>query len=274
VPQPLLAPGENVVILIGAYGSGKTEVAVNLAIRWAEAGMRVQLADLDLVNPYFRSRERQRLMEAHGVRVVVPSGKLAGADLPIVLPEVAGLLRPQPGTVSLLDVGGDDVGARVLGSFRGLLREGSYQLWQVVNGSRPFTSTVAGCHRIRAELEAASRLRVTGLVGNTHLIDETAPDTVLSGWRLVEQVANESGLPVRALGVMGALAADPRIRALPAPLLPLERRMLPPWLTAGRDGHGGCSPERRPAPRPTPIGVPPRPRAQDSRGDSDGIHPD
>ena len=261
-------------MLIGAYGSGKTEVAVNLAIAWAEAGLRIQLADLDLVNPYFRSRERQRLMEAHGIRVVVPPGKLAGADLPIVLPEIAGLLRPPVGTVSLLDIGGDDVGARVLSSFRPMLKEGAYQLWQVVNGSRPFTSTVAGCHRIRAELEAASRLRVTGLVGNTHLIDETTRDTVLGGWRLVEQVARESGLPVRALGVMRPLAADPAVQAIPAPLLALERRMLPPWLTARGDGHAGCSSETRPAPRPTPIGVPPRSRAQDSRGDIDGVHPD
>ena len=261
-------------MLVGAYGSGKTEVAVNLAIQWARAGLRVNLADVDLVNPYFRSREQQRLMESHGVNVVIPPGKLAGADLPIVLPEVIGLLQPAPDTISLLDVGGDDVGARVLSSFRPALREGAYQLWQVVNGSRPFTSDVAGCHQIRGELEAASRLRVTGLVGNTHLIDETELETVLGGWRLVAEVARQSDLPVRAVGVAGELALDPALTEVAAPVLRLERRMLPPWLPGTLDGHGGCTPETQPAPRPRPIGVPPRLRAQDSRGDTDGLHPD
>jgi hypothetical protein len=254
-PDPIRRDGESLVMLVGAYGSGKTEVAVNLAILWARAGVSVRLADLDLVNPYFRSREQQRSMEAHGVRVVVPPGKLAGADLPIVLPEVAGLLRPPAGTVSLLDVGGDDVGARVLSSFRPLLEEGAYELWQVVNGSRPFTSDVGGCHRVRAELEAASRLTVTGLVGNTHLIDETDAATVRAGWRLVAQVARESGLPVRALAVAGDLAADPALGALDAPLLRLERRMRPPWSSPGPHGHGDCG----------PLGA---------EGAVDGIHPD
>ncbi len=271
-PQPIRAPGEQLVILVGAYGSGKTEVAVNLAIRWARAGLRVKLADLDLVNPYFRSREQQRVMEGHGVHVVVPPGKLAGADLPIVLPEVVGLLQPEPDTISLLDVGGDEVGARVLGSFRPNLHEGAYELWQVVNGSRPFTANPAGCHAIRAELEAASRLRVTGLVGNTHLIDETEVETVLGGWRLVEQVAKESGLPVRAVGIRNELAADPALAEITAPVLELDRRMLPPWIPGQSDGHGGCNRDRKPAPRP--IGVPPRLRAQDSRGEVDGVHPD
>ncbi len=261
-------------MLVGAYGSGKTEVAVNLAIRWARAGHKVQLADLDLVNPYFRSREQQRLMESHGVRVVVPPGNLAGADLPIVLPEVIGLLQPAPDTITLFDVGGDEVGARVLSSFRPGLREGLYELWQVVNGSRPFTSDAAGCHRIRGELEAATRLRVTGLVGNTHLIDETEIETVLGGLRLVEQVSKESGLPVRALGVMEALAEDPSLAEIDAPVLRLQRHMVPPWLTPATDGHAACTSENQPAPRPRPIGVPPRLRTQDARGERDGIHPD
>ncbi len=273
-PHPVLTGDERVVMLIGAYGSGKTEVAVNLAIQWARAGLKVQLADLDLVNPYFRSREQKRVMESHGVRVVVPPGKLIGADLPIVLPEVVGLLQPAPGMLSLLDVGGDEVGARVLSSFRPRLQEGAYELWQVVNGSRPFTSDVAGCHRMRAELEAASRLRVTGLVGNTHLIDETEIETVLAGARLVEQVASESGLPLRAIGVAGELSASEALSELRAPLLELDRRMVPPWLPGVPDRHGGCNQEERPAPRPTPIGVPLPARAQESRGDIDGVHPD
>lgn len=216
-------------MLVGAFGSGKTEVAVNLALRWAREGRRVQLADLDLVNPYFRSREARALLEEAGVRVVAPPGAQAFADLPIVLPEIRGLLTPPEGVVSLLDVGGDDVGARVLSSFRPVLREGAYELWQVVNARRPFTSTVEGCLRMRDELERATRLHVTGLVGNTHLIDATTLETLREGWALAEAAARAAGVPLRFHTAAGALAEEPEILALPAPLLRLERRMRPAW---------------------------------------------
>jgi len=226
----LVRADERLVAIVGNYGSGKTEVAVNLALRLAAGGRTVQIADLDLVNPYFRCREARRLMEAHGIRVVVPDESRVWADLPIVLPEVRGMLRPPPGTISLLDVGGDDVGARALASFRPDLQDGAYELWLVLNAQRPFTADAAGCLHMLAGIEASSRLRVTGLVANAHLMDETTPDTVLAGARLAAEVAERSGLPVRAIAVLKEYASDPRLRALHAPLLELRRRMLPPWL--------------------------------------------
>ena len=105
----IVGPGERLIIVVGNYGSGKTEVAVNLALRLASQGARVQLADLDLVNPYFRSREVRELLEAQGIRVVLPPPRLASSDLPIVVPEIRGMLRPPAGTRSIFDVGGDDV---------------------------------------------------------------------------------------------------------------------------------------------------------------------
>ena len=226
----IVEPGDRLVMIVGNYGSGKTEVAVNLALVLARAGVRVQVADLDLVNPYFRCREVRALMEGHGIRVVVPPGPQAAADLPILVPEVRGMLHPPPGTLSLFDVGGDDAGARVLATFYNDLAEGDYQLWQVVNARRPFTDTVDGCLRMQAEIEAASRLRVTGLVANTHLVDETTPAIVLEGWRLARAVARRNGLPIRCVAVREDLAADPALRAIDAALLPLRRRMLPPWV--------------------------------------------
>ena len=133
-------------------------------------------------------------MEAHGIRVVVPPGDQAFADLPIVLPEIHGMLHPPEGVITLFDVGGDDVGARALAAFRPVVQEGAYQLWQVINARRPFTSTVEGCLRMQASIETASRLTVTGLLANTHLIEQTTPETVLDGWRL----AARGGRPVRA----------------------------------------------------------------------------
>jgi hypothetical protein len=236
-----VGPGERLIIVVGNYGSGKTEVAVNLALALAGQGATVQLADLDLVNPYFRSREARELLEAQGIRVVVPPCRLASSDLPIVVPEIRGMLRPPSGTRTIFDVGGDDVGARVLGSLSPELDEGGYELWQVINAQRPFTDDVEGCLAMQHGIEQASRLRVTGLLVNSHLIDETTPETVLEGWRLAQELAQRSGLPIRAVAMLERLAsAPPLIEAIDAPVLPLRRTMVPPWLareTAVRPGE-------------------------------------
>ncbi len=247
---------ERLLMIVGNYGSGKTEIAVNLAIQLAEGGRRVQLADLDIVNPYFRSREARHLMEAHGVRVVVPPGTQAFADLPIILPEIQGMLHPPEGTTTIFDVGGDDVGARALASFRPAIGDAPYELWQVVNARRPFTRDVEACLRMRSEIEASSRLRVTGLLANAHLVGETTADVVLQGWRLARAVGEASGLPVRAVAVMRAVAAAAELRAIAAPLLVMDRHMLPPWFHRETVDDAPPADETLPAARPVPIGKP------------------
>jgi hypothetical protein len=241
VASGIVGPKERLIIVVGNFGSGKTEVAVNLALVLAESGARVQLADLDLVNPYFRSREARELLESHGIRVVIPPPRLAAADLPILLPEIKGMLRPAAGSHVVFDVGGDDVGARVLGSLSTELRDGDYELWQVINAQRPFTDDVDGCLTMQREIEQASRLRVTGLLVNSHLIDETTPETVLTGWRLAQELAQRTGLPIRAVAMLERLADAPAlVEAIDAPVLPLRRTMVPPWLardTAVRPGE-------------------------------------
>jgi hypothetical protein len=225
----ILQPVDRLIAIVGNYGSGKTEVSVNLSLCLARRGARVQIADLDIVNPYFRCREASLLMEANGIRVVVPSGSQAWADLPIILPEIRGMLRPPAGTISIFDVGGDDVGARALAAFRTSLADGEYQLWQVINAKRPFTDTVAGCLAMRRAIETASRFSVTGWLVNSHLIDETTPASVLDGWRLAKQVSQETGLPIRLVAVMDELADAPELSVIDAPVLRLTRLMTPPW---------------------------------------------
>lgn len=247
----LLRPADRLVMIAGNFGSGKTEVSVNLAIRLAQEGRRVQIADLDIVNPYFRCREARELMERHGVRVVIPPGAQVWADLPIILPEIRGMLRPPDGTVSIFDVGGDDVGARALSAFRPALGDGPYELWQVINSKRPFTDTVEGCLAMRSALESASRFAVTGLLANSHLIDETTAQTVLEGWRLALAVSERTGLPVRAVAVMDGLVGTPALAPITAPLLALQRYMLPPWLRPA-----AMPSDAMPAARPVPLGRP------------------
>jgi hypothetical protein len=249
-------PRERRVFIVGNYGSGKTEVAVNLALALRARGVAVRLADLDIVNPYFRSREARALLEAHGVRVVVPPGAQSFADLPIVLPEIQGMLEPRPEDgLSLFDVGGDDAGARMLSSLHDHLQGGGYALWQVLNSRRPFTDSVAGCLRMRAAIEQASRLRVTGLVSNAHLVTETTPAVIAEGLALAREVAEQGGVPLVFFTAMGELADHPQVVGLSAPLLRLERRMLPPWLRPA--GTSQDAPDL-PAARSAPLGRPRR----------------
>jgi hypothetical protein len=255
VPPPdsaILRSGERVIAIVGGYGSGKTELSVNLALQLAARGQRVQIADLDIVNPYFRCREARDLMEARGIRVVVPPGAQAWADLPIILPEVRGMLHPPAGMITILDVGGDDAGARSLASFRTSIADGEYELWQVINAKRPFTSTVDGCVQMIGAIETASRWRVTGLAANAHLIEETTAETVVDGWALASSVSDRTGLPVRFVGAMAHIAGAVESRAIAAPILRLHRHMLPPWLQSTERSSPGAS--ALPAPRPVPIG--------------------
>lgn len=248
-PPWLELPGSEsrLLAIVGGYGAGKTEVAVNLALELADAGAAVKLADLDLVNPYFRCREARELLEARGVQVVVPPGGLAFADLPIIVPQVDGMLRPPPGHLSLFDVGGDDAGALALSALAPRIAAVPHEVWLVLNARRPFGDTQEACAAMRAAIESASRLRVTGLVLNTHLGEETTPAVVLEGWQLGRRVAAHLALPVRAISLLEALADAPELQPIDAPRLLLRRRMLPPWLAPGR-----CSPLHA-----TPPAVPP-----------------
>ena len=266
--RTILPAGARVIAIVGNYGSGKTELAVNLALQLAASGHRVQIADLDLVNPYFRCREAADLMAAHGIRVVVPPGAQVFADLPIILPEIRGMLHPPEGVVTILDVGGDDVGARALASFRTSIADGDYELWQVINAKRPFTDTVEGCLAMRRAVESASRWTVTGLLVNSHLIDETTIDTVMDGWRLADAVRARTGLPIRFLAAMHHLADAPLLDTIDVPILRLHRRMLPPWLQTA--AGAAAAPAQMPAARPVPLGKP-RPISFASSAPSEGV---
>jgi hypothetical protein len=239
-------------MIVGNYGSGKTEVSVNLALFLRRRGAQVSIADLDVVNPYFRCREAQLLMREAGVRVVIPPGAHQQADLPIVVPEIKGMLEPEEGSFALFDVGGDPVGATLLSSLYESLGERPYSLLQVINARRPFTSTVDGCLKMQAGLENASRLRVSGYIVNTHLIAETTVEVILEGYELARQVSARSGVPIGMVTAMGELAEDPRITALPVPLFRLERVMLPPWLQHELKDDSKDA-EAVPAQRPKPL---------------------
>jgi len=230
-------PRERVVCVIGNYGSGKSEVSVNWALALAHAGVSpLYIADLDIVNPYFRCREAIAPLEEAGVHVVVPRGGHFWADLPIILPEIKGLFENPEGT-AIFDVGGDDAGARVLKSFAGAIPD--YEMLQVVNTRRPFTATVAGILEMRRRIEESSGLRVTGYIGNTHLMEETTVETLLESVAVLRELEQASGVQVRFVTAHVRLHDEFRELVRDYPVLPLRRILQPPW-----------KPEDHPASRP------------------------
>ncbi|MBN2056140.1 cobalamin biosynthesis protein CbiA [bacterium] len=219
---------KDVVIFVGNYGSGKTEIAVNFTLKLRECREQVTIVDLDIVNPYFRCREARDIIRSRSIGIVIPNEEQVWADLPIILPEVKGAIANPQGTV-VLDVGGDDVGARVLGVFKRAFESSTHELWMVVNTSRPFTETAAGCLRIIGEIERAAKLTATGLVANTHLMDYSTPELVYQGYEVTAQVAEELSIPIVFLAAEEELAGRLERARFDCPIFPLTRYLLPPW---------------------------------------------
>jgi hypothetical protein len=217
-----------IVAIAGNYGSGKTEVAINLAIERKLAGVDVQIADLDLVNPYFRSREAKDILLAKGIESILPPDKLLHADLPILTPAVAGMIV-RSGELALLDCGGDDVGVKVLGSLADSFKGKKVQLLQVINPFRPFTNTCKGCLKIKGEIEKAAKLNVCGIIGNANLIDETKLEDIYHGYDFMKEVSDKSGQPVIFITANTKFTKKLDMDYFDCPVLPMERRLVLPW---------------------------------------------
>lgn len=217
-----------IVIIVGNYGSGKTEVSINLAVNRKHADIDVRIADLDLVNPYFRTREAKDSLAKLGIDVVLPPEEYLQADLPILSPLVAGMIR-QPSQLTLLDVGGNDVGANVLASLENAFKNKPVKMLQVVNPLRPFTDTIEGCLKIRAEIENAAKLSISGIIGNANLINETSIEEIYSGYEFVQALSEKSRLPLEFITVPRELLPDIDLRRLTCPVLPIDRQLVPPW---------------------------------------------
>jgi hypothetical protein len=217
-----------IVVVVGNYGSGKTEVCINLAVHRKLDGIDVRIADLDLVNPYFRTREARGSLSELGIEVVLPPEQYLQADLPILSPQVAGMIR-RPSELSLLDVGGDDVGATILATLEDELKEKPLRVLQVINPLRPFTETVEGCLKVRQQIEQASRLSIDGIIGNANLIDETTVNDIYDGYDFVNGLCESSGLPLEFITVSQQLLSIVDFRQFACPVLAIERQLVPPW---------------------------------------------
>lgn len=215
-----------VSIITGHYGTGKTEFAVNLALAMAAEGQRVMMADLDIVNPYFRSRERRAVLEEAGIRLISTSQACSDADVPAIPAELLAILENRE-VRGILDIGGDPVGARVLARFRPqLLREDS-QLIYVLNANRPEVREAADAIGYLRKIEAVTGLRCTGLVNNTHLCGETTAEEIRKGAALAAAVSRETGIPVLCHTAEARFV--PELSDLSETVFPISIQMKKPW---------------------------------------------
>jgi len=184
-------------IIVGHYGSGKTEFAVNYAVKMAELGRKTAIVDLDIANTYFRSRERQAILEKKGVAVYSNTfGHDITADLPAITARIRAPLE-DPECNTIVDVGGDDSGARILAQFDKYFMEEQSEMLCVINASRPDTSTIDGALRHIMRIERETSLKVSGIVNNTHMIHETTAEDLLKGYELARNVSRALGISVK-----------------------------------------------------------------------------
>ena len=187
---------KRLTLFAGHYGSGKTNIAVNYALHLAKEGKKVCIADLDIVNPYFRTKDSERELNEAGIRLVSPQYANSNVDLPALPAESYRLVQDKT-TFGIMDIGGDDRGAYALGRFADAIKaENDYRMAFVVNCHRPLTSTVEDTVEIMREIEAASGLQFNCIVNNSNLGPETSPETVLASLDFVEKLSEKTGLEV------------------------------------------------------------------------------
>ena len=213
-------------IVTGHYGTGKTEFSVNLALALAAEGASVMLADLDIVNPYFRSRERRSLLEEAGVRLISSSQACSDADVPSLPAELLAILENRD-IRGVLDIGGDPVGARVLARFQPKIVQEDYQLIYVLNANRPEVRTAEAAVRYLRGIEATTGLTCTGIVNNTHLCGETTEEEIRKGAALAAEVSSETNIPV--LCHVTEEKFVPTLSDLPETVFPITIKMKKPW---------------------------------------------
>lgn len=209
---------KRITLFAGHYGSGKTNIAVNYAIWLKQRHEDVVIADLDIVNPYFRTKDSERLLRERGIETVSPEFANSNVDLPALPAELYGVVQNRR-RYAVLDIGGDDRGAYALGRFAPyILEENDFEMIYVANFCRPLTVTAGEALEVMREIEAAGGIPFTAIVNNTNLGGMTDPKTVYMGLERSQELSKLCGLPLLFTSVEKALAERLNI----AEILPLE----------------------------------------------------
>jgi nitrogenase subunit NifH len=210
-------------ILCGHYGTGKTNLSLNLAVNMAKLGETVTLVDLDIVNPYFRSSDYSALLAGYGIHLIAPGSAGSTLDVPALSADIYSVFD-RSGFV-LFDVGGDDAGATALGRFSSKIVRHGYEMLYVINRYRPQASTSPDAAQLLKEIESSSRLKATGIVNNSHLMNLTNAQTVLDSLDFANAVAHSLKLPIKMTTIPRFISDDLTI----PDLYPVDIYVHAPW---------------------------------------------
>lgn len=224
---------ERLILFTGHFGSGKTEIAINYALKTAESGKKTILVDLDIVNPFFRSTEAKEILEAGGVKVISPNFAATALDIPSLPADIYSVFTDRTSKV-IFDVGGDEIGARALGQYFPYFKkepEPSYRMYYVINTKRPLSASKEDILFMMREVQHKSRLPVTHLINNTNLSYETEICDIIKGQALISQVSKSVEIPIAYItGVKELLyQIAEHEEGLKSILFPIRLYMNPPW---------------------------------------------
>ena len=218
---------KRVTIFTGNFGSGKTELSINYALKLNENYSNTVLADLDVVNPYFRSREKSEFLEEKGIEVVYPKN-LKHADLPIVSADVYKLIQNKE-VYGVLDVGGNDDGAISLASVSKNLDDDQYEMNFVINTRRPSTNNLEGIIDMKERIESKSKLVFDNIVANTNLGRETTMEDIKEGYSLIKKASQQLNLPIKFIAIYEDLLPLSSNNNFEEEIFPIELYMKTPW---------------------------------------------
>ena len=199
---------KRLTLFAGHYGSGKTNIAVNYALHLRKLGLPVAVADLDIVNPYFRTKDSEKILQEAGIELISSPFANSNLDVPSMPPETYALVADTK-RYGVLDIGGDDRGALALGRYTPMIREeNNYEMLFVINRSRPLTRDVEGTVEVMAEIEAACGLPFTAIVNNTNIGPATTAQDVLDSLPYARAVSEKTGLPIKMTTVNHTLLPE------------------------------------------------------------------
>ena len=225
----MIKDDKRIRLFIGHYGSGKSEVSINYVTKLREqVEGEVALADLDVVNVYFRSREKKDLMKDLGITPIDSSINTTTLDLPAVSAEI---MRPlnDKSVNYVIDVGGDNVGGKVVGRFANQFNSNDYDMFYVVNANREKTQTAKEVLQYIDAIEATSKLKVTGLINNTHMLKETTVEDVLKGQYVAREVSKIRNIPIKYVCCLESLV-DKLPTGLEGDILPIKLYLREDWM--------------------------------------------
>lgn len=225
----MITEDKRIRIITGHYGSGKSEFSMNYVTKLRElVDTKVAISDLDVVNVYFRTREKRDFLQSKDILPIDSSVQATALDLPAVSAQVTAPIIDSLYNY-VIDVGGDDVGARVLGRFSHLIKEDDYDMFCVVNANREDTQTAEDVIKHIKSIEHASKLKVTGIVSNTHLVRETTIDDVVKGELLAREVSNLTNIPVKYVTCLQSLI--PQLpKDIKGEIFPINLYMREDWM--------------------------------------------